>query len=101
MNEGIYADDTNFYMNTSVIAKTFSMSQLLVLNNYASRVNQVHALNPNFKALVRRNVMSIYQSWTSEWNYMNIQGWLLKDSGGHYVVETGYGRISCARHKSF
>jgi hypothetical protein len=51
-------------------------------------MNQVHALNPNYKFLVYRNVMSIYSFWPDEWNYAKSQGWLLKDINGNYVTES-------------
>lgn len=91
---GIYVGSWNFNeYNASTIANTFDMSQSWWVgtppssNDYSAKMNQVHALNPNYKALVYRNVMSIYDYWPDEWNYANSQGWLLKDANGHYVTE--------------
>lgn len=91
---GIYGASWNFNeYNASTIASTFDMSQSAYswLNpewDYTQKMNQVRALNPNYKFLVYRNCMSIYIYWADEWNYAQSQGWLLKDINGNYVTES-------------
>lgn len=88
---GIYTSSWNFAeYDAATIAETFDMSQSFLTspeNMYEAKMNQVHALNPNYKALVYRNVMSIYNYETDEWNLANSKGWLLKDVNGNYVTE--------------
>jgi len=88
---GIYGASWNFAeFDAQTIANTFDMSQSAYVydpaNDYAAKMNQVHALNPKYKALVYRNVASIYNYWTDEWDLAESNGWLLKDASGNYVV---------------
>jgi hypothetical protein len=92
---GLYTTSWNFIeYNATTIANTFDMSQSWWVgtppssNDYTAKMNQVHSLNPNYKALVYRNCMSIYDYWPNEWDYAESQGWLLKDANGNYVTET-------------
>jgi hypothetical protein len=93
---GIYITSWNFNeYNASTIASTFDMSQSACSPDwsqhpdwdYTTKMNQVRALNPNYKFLVYRNCISIYNYWVDEWNYAQSQGWLLKDINGSYVTE--------------
>jgi hypothetical protein len=93
---GIYTSSWNFgEYDAATIANAFDMSQSWCSPDwsqhpdwdYTAKMNQVHALNPNYKALVYRNVMSIYDYWTDEWNMAYSKGWLLKDINGNYVHE--------------
>lgn len=96
LKTGIYIASWNFNeYNASTIASTFDMSQSACSPDwsqhpdwdYTTKMNQVRALNPNYKFLVYRNCISIYNYWTDEWNYAQSQGWLLKDINGSYVTE--------------
>jgi hypothetical protein len=96
---GIYVSSWDFHeYNADTIAETFDMSQSWWVNwadpwynNYSAKIDQVHALNPNYKFLLYRNCMSIYDYWVDEWNYAQSQGWLLKDINGSYVTESNWG----------
>jgi hypothetical protein len=95
---GIYESSWNFKeYNANTIASTFDMSQSWWVgnppdpNDYSAKMNQVHALNPDYKFLLYRNCMSIYSYWVDEWNYAKSQGWLLKDAYGNYVTESNWG----------
>jgi hypothetical protein len=91
---GIYTISWNFneYAATT-IADNFDMSQSWwvgpppSINDYSAKMDQVHALNPEYKFLVYRNVFNIYGYWPDEWSYADSQGWLLKDVNGDYVVD--------------
>jgi hypothetical protein len=91
---GIYTSSWNFgEYDAGTIANTFDMSQSWWVYDpthpewdYMSKMNQVHALNPNYKALVYRNVNTIYYYWPDEWNLANNNGWLLKDASGNYLT---------------
>jgi hypothetical protein len=95
---GIYESSWNLAeYNASTIAGSFDMSQSWYVYDpahpewdYSSKMNQVRALNPNYKVLLYRNCMSIYDYSPEEWNYANIQGWLLKDNSGNYVAESSW-----------
>jgi hypothetical protein len=93
MKIGIYTDSWNFgEVDAQTLAKTFDMSQSWCSPDwpqhpewdYTTKANQVHALNPNYRFLVYRNLLSIYNYWADEWNYANQQGWLLKNAAGQY-----------------
>jgi len=79
--------------DAQTIANTFGMSQSWSSPDwpqhpewdYTAKMNQVHALNPNYKALVYRNLKDIYDYWTDEWNLTNNSGWLLKNASGSYL----------------
>jgi len=95
---GTYAMSWNFKeYDANTIASTFDMSQSWWVgpppsnNDYSAKMNQVHALNPNYKFLLYRNCMSVYSYWADEWNYAKSQGWLLKDINGNYVTESNWG----------
>jgi hypothetical protein len=92
---GEYTSSWNFNeYNASTITNTFDMSQSWWVgtppssSDYSAKMNQVHSLNPDYKALVYRNVQCVYDYWSDEWNYAKSQGWLLKNSAGAYVTET-------------
>jgi hypothetical protein len=79
------------YTNASVIGKTYGMTQSWYAPedaNYESRIEQAKAANPNYKALIYRNVAYVYYSWTTEWNTCKSNGWLLKDKNGNYVIDS-------------
>lgn len=92
MKIGMYTASWNFNQFTAeTIANTFDMSQSWILGTgpeYVAKMNQVHALNPEYKALVYRNVLAIYKSYPydAEWNLATNNGWLLKDPSGKYIV---------------
>lgn len=90
MKLGIYGASWNFgELTAEQIVATFDMSQSWVVSaphDYSAKMNQVHALNPNYKALVYRNVGDVYYSWTDEFNLANGSGWLLKDTSGNYLT---------------
>lgn len=97
---GVYVSSWNFHAyDAATIAATFDMSQSWWIppsdtgNQYGAKIGQVHALNPNYKALVYRDVRNIYDYWTDEWNLANSSGWLLKDSNGNYVINTALNEI--------
>jgi hypothetical protein len=85
---GIYTTSWNFgEMDANTLASTFDMSQSWWVepkDDYSAKMNQVHALNPSYKALVYRNVGSIYDYSTDEWNLANSSGWLLKNTSGDF-----------------
>ena len=90
---GIYGDSWNFAeYSASTIASTFDITQSRWISpsdtysQYGAKMNQVLAINPNYKPLVYRNVQAIYSYWTDEWNYAKDQRWLLKDAYGNYVA---------------
>ena len=88
---GVYTASWNFAeYDAQTIANTINMSQSAYVydpaNDYAAKMNQVHALNPAYKALVYRNVGCVHSYRTEEWDYCYEQGWLLKDANGNYVV---------------
>ena len=56
-------------------------------DQYDQLMSTVHSINPNFKFLIYRNCMSIYNYWPSELAITNESGWLLKDAHGNYVTE--------------
>jgi hypothetical protein len=94
---GIYVSSWNFdEYKASTIANTFDMSQSWCMieyppsYDYSTKMNQVHALNPNYKFLAYRNFECVYSSWSGEWNYCKSQGWLLKDINGNYVTESDW-----------
>jgi hypothetical protein len=91
---GGYTSSWNFReYDAETIAKTFDMSQSWYTYNwdpgwdYSAKMNQVHALNQNYKFLMYRNCISVPDYLTDEWNYAQSQGWLLKDINGNYVTE--------------
>jgi hypothetical protein len=91
---GVYVGTWNFQEYTAAtIAATFDMSQSWWIppsdpgSQYDTKMSQVHAINPNFKFLLYRNIMSIHYFWSDEWNYARSQGWLLKNINGNYVTE--------------
>jgi hypothetical protein len=92
---GMYVASWNFdEFTVETIASTFDMSQSWCVSAgdaYVAKMNQVHALNPGYKALVYRSIKDIYDYWTDEWNYANQSGWLLKDASGNYLVSINYG----------
>jgi hypothetical protein len=92
----VYIESWNFQeFNAQTIASSFEMSQSAWIpssdswSQYDTKVDQVHGLNSNYKFLMYRNCMSIYNYWPDEWNYAKSQGWLLKDTNGNYVTESG------------
>jgi hypothetical protein len=97
---GIYTSSWNFHeYDAGTIAATFDMSQSWWIppsdtgNQYDAKISQVHALNPNYKALVYRDIRNIYNYWAEEWNLANSSGWLLEDSNGNYVISTASNEI--------
>lgn len=95
---GNYVGSWNFHeYDAGTIAETFDMSQSFWVgnppdpNDPTAKMDQVHALNPNYKFLLYRNCMSVYNYWADEWNYAQSQGWLLKDINGNYVTESNWG----------
>lgn len=94
---GIYVNTWNFReYNASTVANTFDLSQSWWVgpppnpSDPTAKMDQVRSLNPNFKTLVYRDSMGIYDYWPEEWNYANSQGWLLKDANGKCVSEAGF-----------
>jgi len=88
---GIYTGSWNFDEYTAEqIAATYDMSQSWYHEgwayDYSAKANQVHALNPNYKFLVYRNVGDVFHSWTDEFNLALNSGWLLKDTSGNYLT---------------
>jgi hypothetical protein len=94
---GIYTSTWNFLeFDAATIAQTFDMSQSWWVgpnNDYSQKMSQVHALNPEYKALVYRNVDCVYNYWVDEWSLAKDNGWLLKDTYGNYVTATAYSDI--------
>ena len=97
MKIGLYELSWNFQeYSASTLASTFNMSSSFWIdpsdkyNQYYSKMATVQQLNPAFKSLMYRNVMSIYSTAPAEWNYANSQGWLLKDANGNYVTEASW-----------
>lgn len=101
---GTYIASWNFReYSAETIAEEFNMSQSAWVYdprypgwNYTLKINRVHELNPNYKALVYRNVMVIINmtdvndSSAYEWQLANSSGWLLKDINGNFVRSTTY-----------
>jgi len=88
---GIYTGSWNFEEYTAdQITATYDMSQSWYHEgwayDYSTKANQVHALNPNYKFLVYRNVGDVFHSWTDEFNLALNSGWLLKDTSGNYLT---------------
>lgn len=87
---GVYTGSWNFgELTAEQIAATFDMSQSWVVDaphDYSAKAIQVHALNPNYKFLVYRNVGDIYHYWTEEFDLALSSGWLLKDIDGNYLT---------------
>jgi len=81
------------YTNASVIGATYGLSQSWYApqdTNYAARIEQAKTANPNYKALIYRDISHVYNYWTDEWDTCQANGWLLKDKNGNYVVDSGY-----------
>jgi hypothetical protein len=78
--------------DTSLLAAAFGASQSWYVLptsidfQYSSKIDQIHAINPHYKALIYRDIVCIYDYWTDDWNTANSNGWLLKDSQGNYVI---------------
>jgi hypothetical protein len=53
-------------------------------NDYTQKMNTVKSLNPNYNALVYRNVHTMDSS-DPDWNLAKANGWLLKDANGNYI----------------
>ena len=94
---GIYAVSWNFNeYNADTIANTFDLSQSWWVgpppssNDPSAKMDQVHSLKPDYKALVYRNVNWIYDYWPDELAIANDSGWLLKNVNGQYVRDTVY-----------
>ena len=91
LNIGVYFQSWDLHeYSAALIASTFDMSQswwVTPEHDYTSKVNAIHALNPNYKALLYRNIGSIYNYQVDEWNIANENGWLVKDSNGNYVSD--------------
>jgi hypothetical protein len=91
---GIFTCSWNFgEYDAETIAKTFDSSASWYVDpqhDYSQKMNQVHALNPNYKALVYRNVQQVYNYSTDEWNTAAINGWLLKIANGSYCIDQTY-----------
>lgn len=92
---GIYVTSWNFNeYNAGTIAETFDMSQSWWVdpsdtgNQYDAKMDQVHALNPNYKFLLYRDCMSVH--YDDEIAYAESQGWLLKDINSNYVTEASW-----------
>jgi hypothetical protein len=95
LNVNFYVCSYSFseYTNPSIIGTTYGLSQSWYAPqdaNYATRIQQAKAANPNYKALIYRDIKHVYSYWTDEWNLAVANGWLLKDASGNYVVDTGY-----------
>lgn len=56
--------------------------------SYVSRIAAAKAANPNYKALVYRDVKDIYNYWTDEFNLAQTNGWLLKADNGNLIVDS-------------
>jgi hypothetical protein len=93
---GVYVTSWDFNEYTAnTIGSTFDISQSWLGPDwsqhpewdYTQKMNQVHALNPNYRFLLYRNVMNIYSYWPDEWDYAKSQGWLLKNINGNYVID--------------
>jgi len=54
------------------------------------KVQQIHSIRPDFKALVYRNIRAAKTS-DPEYDYLEQQGWVLKDINGNFVYSTVYG----------
>jgi hypothetical protein len=75
--------------SAETVAETFGMSSSWWVppeSDYSAKMNQVHAMNPKYKALVYRDISSVYDYWADEWSLASNNGWLLKDSSGNYVT---------------
>jgi hypothetical protein len=90
---GMYAISWNFHeydANTISLAFAASQSDWVspndTANQYAAKINQFHALNPNYKALLYINSICVYNYTVNDWSTANSNGWLLKDANGNYVV---------------
>jgi hypothetical protein len=95
INVNFYACSYSFseYTNASIIGATYGLSQSWYAPqdaNYAVRIEQAKAANPNYKALIYRDIAHVYSYWTDEWNTAQANGWLLKDASGNYVLDSGY-----------
>lgn len=92
---GIYTESWNFAEhNATTITDSFDMSQSWWVespkNYYNTKMDEVHAINPDYKFLIYRTALCIYDYWEDEWNYAASQGWLLKDINGNYVINNIY-----------
>lgn len=82
----VYSWNFNEY-DAPTIASHFDMSQSSFAtgsNDYTQKMNTVKSLNPNYKALVYRNVHTMDIS-DPDWNLVKVNGWLVKDANGNYV----------------
>jgi hypothetical protein len=71
----------------SEISQLFDMSQS---GSYTrDKIQQIHALRPDFKALLYRTTHSIY-NYSDEWQFALDNNWILKDSEGNLVYSTQY-----------
>lgn len=84
-----YAQNS-FFGNASAeaIAKLLDMGQVGL--DDAEKIQQVHVLRPDFKALLYRNIRDIYNYSTAEWKMALDNNWFLKNQNGQLVYSKVY-----------
>lgn len=89
---GIYMGTRDFEeYNAETIAEIFDMSQSPLhgwpRRDYSEKIQDVHELKPNYKALVYRNIKQIYNYAKKEWRIALDNNWLLKDINGQLISD--------------